>query len=139
MAHIRFCVPVFDCRHAPWPLDIYGRQIAKVGPVYFSDGSTFDDGTTLSQPAISAKTVGATSARSTRIVVDFLRAGGVQGGEYFSIGDRLHIIKAVTAKAGTQRTLAIWPPLREAVVDGAPVNFDRPVCRMRLVESSAWT
>lgn len=133
--HIR--VPAFDCYIAPWPVGVDGKAVAKVGPVSFSDGAGFSDSSTFYQPSIAAVVVGDTALRSTRITVDFLNAGCIEGGEYFSIGDRLYTIKAVIAENDTERTLAIWPPLREAVCEGAPVEFDRPVCRMRLADEAA--
>jgi hypothetical protein len=129
-------MPVFDCRHAPWPVDISGRSVSSAGPVQFSDGSEFSDGSSLYQPIITAETVGDTALRSTLITINFLNVGEVVGGEYFSIGDRLYVIKSVIEEDDTELTLSIWPPLREVVADGTPVNFDRPACLMRLADEA---
>lgn len=129
-------VPVFDCRQAPWPLDSNGKPVTSAGDVQFSDGSVLDDGTSLWQPVIVAETVGATALRSTRITIDMVRSADLAGGEYFSLGDRLYLVRQVLSATGTQKTLGIWPPLREAVPDGTPANFDRPSCVMRLTDEA---
>jgi hypothetical protein len=126
-------VPVMDRGQAPWP----DGEAVLVDPVEFDDGASFDDGSGFAQPAIAVVTAAAAEARGTTLVLDLLDCAELDGGEYFSIAARLYVIKAILATSGTERTVAIWPPLREAVAEGAAVEFDAPVCRMKLVSDAA--
>jgi hypothetical protein len=129
-------VPVFELAQ-PWPLGPDGEPVTETADVMFDDGASFDDGVGFWQPVIAAVTVGAAALRATSLTIDFLYAGEVTGGEYFSAGDRLHVIRSIMAESGTQKTVTIWPPLREAVAAGTELNFDAPVCRMRLADEAA--
>lgn len=134
--HIR--VPVKDGANAPWPLDGNGRPITSAAAAVFDDDdATFDDGSGFAQPVIAAVLAEDAALRATSVTIDFVNAGTIMGGEYFSIGDRLHVIKAVLAESGTEKTVAIWPPLREAAPAGRDVEFDAPKCRMRLADDAA--
>lgn len=131
-------VPVFDVAQAPWPLDSAGNPITSVSQVAHSDDALFSDLTGYAQSSIDAYLTSAAALRATSVAVAFRNAGTRGGGEYFSIGDRLYLVRAVLADDGAGNlTLAIWPPLREAAASGAVLNFDRPVCRMRLASESS--
>lgn len=132
-------VPAFDKGRAPWPLDGMGAQIRSSPPVYHSNGAGYANGVGHRGRVIAAVAASAAAMRSTSIVIDFLYSGEVRGGELFSLGaarDRLHVISAVTAESGTTKTVSIWPPLRETLDAGADIEFDRPVCRMRLADEA---
>lgn len=54
-------------------------------------------------------------------------------GQDFSTGERLYRLKTVGAAiSGDIYPVKFWPPAREAIADGAALEFDRPVCRCRL-------
>lgn len=130
-------VPVFYNAQAPWPLGPNGDPVRFSPPVWFDDGAGFDDCSGMWQPVIAAYIAADAGLRATSIVIDFQHAGEVTGGEYFSIGDRLHVIRKVTDVSGTDHTVSIWPPLRAPVTTGTELNFDRPHCLMRLASESS--
>lgn len=124
-------VPVYDDAQAPWPLA--GGSAANLNTDEpFDDGLFFDDGTGFFDPSILVTLSAAAALRATAIDVTVGTAGTISGGEYFSIGDRLHVITDVISST----RWAIWPPLREAAAVGAELNFDRPICRMTLVDEA---
>lgn len=129
-------VPVFDDGQTPWPAA--GEAAAnELDPLTHSDGTTFSDGSGYHQGAISVVLASDASLRDTAIDVTVLRSGTIHGGEYFSIGDRLHLIRQILSVAGSAQGWSIWPPLREDATAGRGLNFDRPVCRMTLTAESA--
>ncbi|PZO78431.1 MAG: hypothetical protein DI629_12070 [Mesorhizobium amorphae] len=70
--------------------------------------------------------------RATQLVLSVSFAGTIRHGQHFSIGERLYRIKGHPAVNGSQVTVNIWPPLREAVGATNGVVFGSPICRMRL-------
>ena len=91
--------------------------------------------------AIEIRTVGATAARATTIVVNLVNSGALVAGMHFSynftaalLGHRMFRIKTVAAVIGqpTQRSLTIWPPLRAAIADAQELRFRLPLCVMKL-------
>lgn len=119
--HLR--VPVFDEGQAPWPSATHSA--AATG---FTDGTQFSDGTGFAEKAIKVALAADAAARATSISVSVTSAATIAGGEYFSIRDRLHVVREVLSATAW----AIWPPLREAAVSGRALNLDAPICRMRL-------
>lgn len=97
-------------------------------PVYFSDGSGFAG----TDPYL-AMNVGEAAIGATSITIDFGAAPEeIVGGEYFSVRDRLYVIKGVIARVGDVYELAIWPRVREAIEDDVIFNFTDPRCLVRL-------
>lgn len=93
---------------------------------FFSDGSGYV-GIVNSVSLADALAVRATTAD---IVID---AGGtIEPGQHFSIGNRLYRIRSVDYTSETEATITFRPPLREAADAGAALEFDDPVCLMRL-------
>lgn len=133
-------VPVQDFAQQPWVLDGSGNPIMTANEVPHDDGVLFDNLTGYDGIPIYVKSVGDAAVGATRITGDFLLSGTIYGGEYFSVGDRLYIIRSVLsaetisspAPTRVRRSLFIWPRLREAVPSGTELNFYNPVCRMRL-------
>lgn len=129
-------VPAFDQGQAPWPLS-GGWQVNEKEAQTWSDDTTWSDGTGWYHPAIRVYLAEDASLRATSIVVDIEASGTIKAGQYFSIhGAGLHVVRRVLDSDGTERTLAIWPPLRWPVSTGRRCNFERPVCRMRLLSES---
>lgn len=134
-------VPLCDCARAPWPV-VDGKPVRMRPPLPHSDDALFSDGTGYWQGVIaSAVTVDAKRGATTL----FLRidaGNALQGAEHFSIDDRLYRIKAIDSEGtiglgALSYTVRIWPPLRAAAPAGTALNFDQPVCRMRLASDDA--
>jgi hypothetical protein len=108
----------------------------------FSDTSHFSDGSSFSQSAIAAVTVGAFALNASTIVIKILQGSPLQGGEWFGLfhptkSNRAYLITDVDSKATNEDgsatySVAIRPPLRGPIGDGSEVDFLRPRCVMRL-------
>jgi hypothetical protein len=96
------------------------------------DGSFFDDDTGYIGQVINVTAAGPASARAVSLPVTITYAGTIEPGQHFSIGERLYRVRTVTYAGVSSATITFRPPLREAVESGEPLNFDNPVCRMRL-------
>lgn len=122
-------------RRAPWAIDpLTGGQITYQGEIGgaqppYNDGAEFVLG--------ADAPVNATAITVTR------QAGGLLvPGQYLSIGNRLHVIVALTTADPVDGAtglaqpgnigLSIRPWLRSAYPAGTVVEFGRPVCLMRL-------
>lgn len=92
------------------------------------DDSPHNDDAPYSQKFNEVYLAASASAGAASLSLDIVVAGTIQPGNYFSINDRLYIIR----KTPTPTTIEIWPPLRTAVSAGDWVEFDNPTCRMRL-------
>lgn len=126
-------VPTFDKFNQPWPV----AGVYSAPSTGYTDGTHFSDGTGFSELAIKVRLLSDASVRATAINVTIEASGDIEGGEYFSHKDHLYLITRVLASIGTDQTWAIWPPLREEIRAGRRLNFDKPVCRMKLVNEGA--
>lgn len=133
----RIVVPRNDALFRPWPAGL----AATFGiDVPHDDGAMFDDGAGYYQSVIDV-TAAAAALRATSLDVAITYAGELMGGESFSIlhetlGWRLYEIATVDVdEAGG--VITFNPPLREAIGDDTPLEFDRPRCTMRLVSPSS--
>lgn len=109
------------------------------GLVPHSDGATFSDASQYEQPETPARLAAAVAVGVTSLQVAMLAGHAPEAGQYFSVGDRLHLIKSAAADAAVadRFTLSFWPPARDAwsaaqVAREVPVEFDRPQCRMKM-------
>lgn len=105
-------------------------------PVPHDDDAFFDDdtgyvGTVIDVTAAEAATAGATSLAVT---IDY--ADMIVPGQPFSIGERAYRVRTITYTTSTTATITFRPPLRDDVESGAELNFDNPVCRMRLASDA---
>jgi len=121
---------------APWPL-VGGVPLMGYAPIPHDDGTFHDDGSGYYQPVIDASIVGSAALRATSLVLRFVYGGPLRGGETFSINhpvknSRMYRIGTVVLNDAGDSVVTFRPPLREAVTDGTPVEFDRPRCLMRL-------
>jgi hypothetical protein len=64
-------------------------------------------------------------------------SGIIEPGQDFSIGERMYRVRTITYTTPDAATITFRPPLREAAPAGAFLNFDDPVCRMRLATDNA--
>lgn len=129
-------VPMCDKRHMTFP--VIGGQTVYSHPAVphideDDDETFFSDGTGYATPAVQAYVSGTRLLRATRIVIVFHAGGPLKGGEYFSLrhavqGWRLYRVNRVLGDGEVQ----FDPPLREAIGNGAWVEFNHPRCTMRL-------
>lgn len=131
-------VPRNDALFRPWPAGIPQTDGVNVP---HSDGTLFSDGAGYYQRTIDI-TCDAADLRATSLDITIGYAGQLMGGESFSIehpvaGWRLYEISTIDQIDDAQATIAFNPPLREAVVDGTRLEFDRPRCLMRLAQTSS--
>lgn len=125
-------VPVIDEAQAPWPGALQAGAL-----VPWSDGTSFSDGSMWSQRTIAIVAASDTPAAATSLAMTILSAAALTGGEYFSIGDRLHVIRSIISDDGAGNVVvSIRPRLRDPVPAATSLNFDAPVCRMRLLSES---
>jgi hypothetical protein len=130
-------VPRNDSVFAPFP----SPPIKSYGSISFSDASFFSDGSGFYEAIIDV-TCAAAALRATTLVLTLNNCAQLQGGEAFSIlhptmNWRLYEIATVTPIDATHSSVTFNPPLREAVIDGTQLEFDRPRCLMKLVDSKA--
>lgn len=121
--------------YQPFPLDTNGDPIFP-STVTHSDGTAFSDGSAYMSGVIRTVLNQSLPERAVGGSVTIDVAGIIQPGHVFSFGERMYELVDVTYLTETTATLRWQPPLREAVASGAELNFDRPVCRMRLASDS---
>lgn len=131
-------VPRNDALFRPWPTGV-AQSLGLDIP--HSDDTFFDDDTGYYQPVIDI-TAGAAALRSVSLEISIVYAGELMGGEAFSInhtnmGWRLYEIATVEYDDEESATITFRPPLREAVIDGTQLEFDRPRCTMRLASTNS--
>ncbi|WP_316158780.1 MULTISPECIES: hypothetical protein [unclassified Bradyrhizobium] len=127
-----------DAQARPWP-----AGVAQGAPpaVPHGDDTPFSDGSEYEQAMIDI-ICGAAALRATSLGIIINRAGSLVGGERFSInhdtvGWRVYEISTVVYSDATHATIGFNPPLRENVVAGTALEFDRPRCTMRLATPGA--
>lgn len=119
------------CRgYQPVPTDTAGLYDA----VPHSDDAFFDDDTGYVGRVIDVVTVGSMALRAVSGTVVVNYAGDIEPGQHFSVGERLYRVRSFDADSGA---LTFRPPLREAVPSGTNLEFDDPVCRMKLATDDA--
>ncbi len=106
--------------------------VEEADPVPHSDGAFFSDGTGYTTGTMSVQTTAAASVGAVSIPIALGWPAEIEAGQHFSIGDRLYRIRSVTWASDLAATLTFRPPLRDFVALGAYLEFDDPVCRMRL-------
>jgi hypothetical protein len=127
-------IPTCEGKRQPFP----SFQLGAYGLIPHSDGTYFSDRSGYSQKVIAA-TLTADIARGAAQASLNVAVGGVpEPGQYFSIGARLYRIKSISALAGPLISFSFWPPAREAAGSGSVVEFDQPVCKMRLKDDNAF-
>jgi hypothetical protein len=100
------------------------------------DDSPFDDETEYGATVIEVETSASASSGATSMAVTIGYADTIVPGQVFSIGERAYRVRTITYASATAATITFRPPLREAVASAAELNFDNPVCRMRLASDS---
>lgn len=104
------------------------------GHVPFSDGATFADGAGFALPDHNEPVaVAAAAAGVSAIRLNGFLGRNIAVGAFFSINDFLYRVEANDDGAVTFN-----PPLRQAVLAGAPVNVSTPRVRVRLQDKADW-
>lgn len=98
-----------------------------------SDDALFDDGAGYIGRVIDVVTVGSMALRAVSGTVSVNVAGQIEPGQHFSVGERLYRVRTFDPDTGA---ITFRPPLREPVPSGTNLEFDEPVCRMRLATDS---
>lgn len=96
----------------------------------FSDGSGYVGGGTLVTLAADA------AVRATQVGIVQHYGEQIQPGQHFSIGDRLYRVRSVTTTGEGAATITFRPTLRGAASAGTELNFDDPICRMKLLDDA---
>jgi hypothetical protein len=109
-------------------------------PVPHSDGALFSDGAGYVGSEVDIVTASAANLRATTLPVTINTSQPMWGTEAFSIwhvelGPRLYKIVSVPEYSPDAAVLEIRPPLREAVVPGLPLDFERPRCVMKITNA----
>ncbi len=126
-------VPVADRGQAPWiTAGVYTTASSD-----FTDDTDFTDGTGFHEPTIRIKLKTAAALRASQITATVTAAGTITGGMPFSVADHLYVIREVVSTSGSDQTWSIWPPLRGPIGADRRLEFDAPVCRMRLASEDA--
>lgn len=107
------------------PANLY-EEVPHDDDTFFDDDSGYVGSTTSVRFASAA----AVRAVSATVTIDY--GGTLQPGQHFSVGERLYRLRSVSFATDTQASITFRPPLREAVATGQRLEFDEPVCRMRL-------
>jgi hypothetical protein len=121
--------------YQPFPLDALGKPVF-TSVVPHSDGSYFSDGSGYLSGVIRVTLDTALPVRAVGGNVTVEVSGVIQPGHVFSFGERMYEIIDVDYSTDTTATITWQPPLREAVPAGAELNFDKPICRMRLASDA---
>lgn len=129
------------------PFDEYNAPAGVAGTAYggetpHSDAATFSDGSKYYQAQTPARVAAALAVGDTTVPVDMLAGHAPEPGQYFSISDRMYLIKSADETTTADRwDLTVWPPARDAVTSaqvtaGTTAEFDRPQCKMRLSQDA---
>lgn len=116
------------------PFDPDWKDLLKGVP--HSDTSPFQDGGLYRSRAIDIRLTSNIPLRGTTANIALVSVGQLQPGQDFSIGERMYRIRTVQMTGEAAATITFRPPAREAVPAGTEMEFDRPVCRMRLASDN---
>lgn len=129
----------YELGYAPYALDLdYATLLV---PVPHSDTSYFSDGGGYVGGIADINAVGSAALRATSMTVTVTYGPTLQSGMIFSIdhatkGPRWYKVRTYDSSTGA---MTFRPPLREAIVAGTRLEFDRPTCRMRLASDAEMT
>lgn len=113
--------------------DMNGREFNQVGMAGYHGGDLNFDLSGFGQDEFVHATLVADAAlNATEISINVLDGQGPRPGQYFGIGNRLHLVShAWQDNEASPLILRFTPWLREAATTGTRVILDRPVCLMR--------
>lgn len=114
------------------PMPDGAEEAGLYDPVPHSDGAWFSDGSGYISQVIDVTLAGSIPLRAVSATININVAGLIQPAQHFSIGERAYRLRTVVYTSETTATITFRPPLREPVPAGARLEFDDPVCRMKL-------
>lgn len=97
---------LFDGKRAPWP------------------GTPGGSLTALADAAVAEG--------ATTIAIDATGLAALTVGMHFSVGHYAYRIKEISSVISNVYTCTIWPKTREAIADGASLEFGKPILRVKL-------
>lgn len=121
-------VPIYSLDR---PLPPEAEGLGLYDPVPYGDGSLFSDGTGYVNRVIDVVCAEDAARRAVRMKVTVNYAAAIEPGMHFSVGERLYRIRTFDPDTGE---MTFRPTLREAVAAGTDLEFDQPVCRMKLLQ-----
>lgn len=98
------------------------------------DDTLFDDDVGYVGRVIDVVAASSPAARATSMTVEVNYAGDILPGQIFSAGERAYRVRTFDADTNV---MTFRPLLREAIAAGTMLEFDDPVCRMRLASDDA--
>jgi len=114
------------------PVPAEADELALYDPVPHSDQSPFSDGSMYQGGVIDVTLASSIPLRGVTANISIKSADMIQPGQHFSIEGRLYRVRTVNYTSETTAAITFRPPAREAASVGARLEFDFPVCRMRL-------
>ncbi len=120
------------CAYQPFDPDGNGAAVK----VPHSDISPFSDGGLYQSRSIDIRLTSNIPLRGTTANISLITAGQLQPAMDFSIGERMYRIRTVQMTGENTATITFRPPAREAAPAGSEMEFDYPVCRMKLATDS---
>jgi hypothetical protein len=125
------------CRAYQPRVDLGPGEPPLYAQVPHSDETFFDDDSGYVGGVNSVWLYDALPARAIAGNITIAHGGTIEPGQHFSIGERLYRLRTVNYTSPNSALITFRPPLREAASAGVVVNFDDPVCRMRLATDNA--
>ncbi|RVG30707.1 hypothetical protein [Sinorhizobium meliloti] len=134
-----FNVPIINDGIGPFPI-IDGKRRSMISGIPHSDGSSFSDGAGYSQATVHGEVTEAAALGGGILKMRVYGAARpLRWSDWFSIyhptkgwrAYRYWQVIAKTTETNPVYTLAIAPPLREAVTAGTRVELARPICCMK--------
>lgn len=123
------------CPRGGWPFPAGVTALPDAVP--HSDDAPHDDDAPYEGGVIDVSLASGAALRATTLSLTKTVCGTIEPGHEFSLGERLYRIRTVEAQDSTTATITVRPPLREAALAVDRLEFDRPVCRMRLASDNA--
>lgn len=75
----------------------------------------------------------AAASGTTTVFINRSVGNDVEEGMHFSVAGRLYRVREVVAEVANVFEVRVRPPVREAIANGASLNFSAPECRVRLM------
>lgn len=113
------------------PKDRDGKPLPFCKIANIRDAQTWEHFGLTNTPIARIRLAAAAALRATELSLDLVNSTGLRPGQFFSIGDRLHRVQHHWQPGNAHRVM-IEPPLRAAAAEGARLEIERPVCRMRM-------
>lgn len=132
----------FEVSRAPWFVDpVTGGKVTRCRGDKDAARDPAWDANTDTSADLDFRLSGAAAMNATALTVQRNRGGLLAPGMFFSVGERLHMVTALTTPDPTgdgglaapgALGLQFRPWLRANYAAGTPVEFGRPTCLMRL-------